>query len=351
MPLFDLHFVCLPACTDRALVDTLFCRVITDLIQEATQTKVAIDDATDAMYNAAEATHHTEQKKDVAMQMSSTFESNLFDFHGGSAPAPAPSTALYSQAPAVTRQPTDDAAIVPVVQTVSSDVEDANEDNNDLAKTAVAPATAPSQAPALAQQYQATSYPAPATTPQRYQAPGPAPQHQAPPTPQYQQPLAGFGQPASAQPSPQLARPGAMGVHPRQISHGFDVGSLMGGSADPLPTDNGFSPAARATSSSADFGYEDEEMFQRVEDMKKKAERAAEAARDAEVAHQKLVNEADELRGDADKAEANARSLKAAASEKAEKKGRFGRKSGDQKKINVSDHFNACVAQATDDCC
>lgn len=307
--------------TDQAWI-SLFCRVIVDLIQEAKETKAAIDDATEAMQNAAEASHHTEQKRTAAMQMSTSFESNLFDFNGGSAPAPvpapAPATDLYSQTHVAPPKPVESAAFL-MVQTVSSDAEQDHEDDQKSPIPVAAPAPAPIP----------TSAPFPQPTEHRYQAP---------PTPQYQQPLV-HTQPRSTQPSPQLARPGVVGTHnPRQLS-GFDVGSLMGGSAEPLPvsTDNGFSPAARATSSSADFGYEDEEMFKNVEELKKKAERAAEAARDAEVAHQKLINEADELRSDADKAEASARSLKAAAVEK--KGGLFGRKGGDKKKMNVSLRF------------
>ena len=294
-------------------VVSLFFRVIADLLKEATETKVAIEDATNAIQNAAEASHHTEHKKNVAMEMTTSFESNLFDFNGESAPAPALGTVgLYGQTPPPPSKPVDEAPAMQMVQTVSSDAGEAKEEQSkEYGQTAPVPSTAFSQAP---------------PTPQRYQAP---------PTPQYQQqPLV---QPISAQPSPQVTRPGALGAQqPRQVSHGFDVGSLMGGSADMLPgsNDEGFSPAARATSSSADFGYEDEEMYQNVEELKKKAERAAEAARDAEVGHQKLMNEADELRGDADRAEANARSLKAAAAET--KGGRFGRKGGDKKKMNVS---------------
>ena len=110
----------------------------------------------------------------------------------------------------------------------------------------------------------------------------------------------------------------------------------MGGSAEPLPAsdESGFTPTARAASRSADFGYDDEDTFQEVEAMKRNAERAAETARDAEAAHSRLLAEANELRNDADKSEATARSLKAAASET--KKKRFGRSGGDKKKMLVS---------------
>ena len=289
-----------------------------DLIQEAQETKTAIEDATAAMQNANTLSHHTERKKDEAMQMSSNFESNLFDFHGGTTSAPAAATSggydMYESH--LASKPT--AASIPVVQTVSSEDQEGadkpgqNDDSSDDGQELFSneyrqPAPVPSMNVGLQQ-----------------------PQSSAPPTPHYEQPSV-HSRPPSAQPT----RPNAMGHQPRQSSLGFNPEFIMGGSAEPLPggADTGMSPAARTKSSSADFGYDDEELFQAVEEMKKKAELAAEAARDAEAAHQKLLNEADELRADADSAEATARSLKAAAAEK--KKGRFGRGTGDKKKISV----------------
>lgn len=349
------------------------CSVITDLIQEAKETKDAIEETTGAMKSTAENSQQREEMKNDAMQMTNNFESNLFEFNGESAPpsaAPAPALDMYSQAPASVSnkysqspapnvygqvkapkpQPTEEGNNTLLVQTVSSDAEEAKEkeENNDDAAElfsnehggpAPIPESSWSQAPTGQPAYQAPPTPsrAPASQQMQQQYQEAPQQYQAPPTPQLMQPPA-YSHPQSAQPSPSIARPGAVGSqhHPRQSSLGFDVGSLMGGSAQPLPEsgDSGFSPAARTKSSSADFGYEDEEMFQQVEELKRKAESAAQTARDAEATHQRMMNEADELRADADKAEANARSLKAAAAEK--KSGRFGRKGGDKKKLNVS---------------
>lgn len=304
--------------------------MIIDLIHEAQETKTAIDDATAAMQSANVASHHTERKKKEAMQMSSNFENNLLDFHG------APDSTPIIQQPIIQQDHAVPPAIAtgsqdlysnyslsqpPVVQTVSSeDQEDGNKERNDDDSddgqelfsneySRPAPVPAPEPVPAMTQPQQRMS---------------------APPTPQYEQPSV-YSRPPSTQPN----RPNALGHQPRQTSAGFNPEFIMGGSAEPLPSgaDTGISPAARSKSSSADFGYEDEELFQNVEEMKKKAELAAEAARDAEAAHQKLLNEAEELRADADKAEATARSLKAATAEK--KKGRFGRGGGDKKKLSV----------------
>lgn len=313
------------------------CSVISDLIKEAKETKEAIDEATEAIQNANVSSHHTEQKKNEAMAMSTNFESNLFDFHGGEAPAPAaphqqPATAssplpdMYPSQPPAPAQSMPPPENIHMVQTVSSDDQDGGNDapeedddapelfSNEYRQPEPVPAPEPAPAPAMVQ------------PPQQH--------YQAPPTPQYQQPQI-YSQPSSAQPSPNVGRPNAMEHHNRQSSLGFNPAFIMGGSAEPLPdtTEAGISPAARTKSSSADFGYEDEELFHDVEEMKKSAERAAAAARDAEAAHQRLVNEANELREDADKAEATARSLKASAAEK--KKGRFGRSGGDKKKILV----------------
>lgn len=282
-----------------------------DLIQEAQETKTAIEDATVAMQNANSVSHHTEQKKEEAIQMSSTFESNLFDFHGDAAPAPAATTSggydMFDSH--LASKPANG---IPLVQTVNSEDQenaghhdDDSDDGQELFSNEYRqPAPQPTMNFGIQQQ-----------------------QTSAPPTPNYEHPSVN-SRPPSAQP----VRPNAVGHQPRQASLGFNADFIMGGSAEPLP-ETGMSPAARTKSSSADFGYEDEELFQAVEEMKKKAELAAEAARDAEAAHQKLLNEADELRADADRAEATARSLKAAAAEK--KKGRFGRAAGDKKKLSV----------------
>merc|ERR1712238_579295 len=75
--------------------------------------------------------------------------------------------------------------------------------------------------------------------------------------------------------------------------------------------------------SSGEYGYDDQ-AFEIVEEMKKKAKKADKNARNNEAASRKLAADAEELRNDADKTEENARSLMAAAEEK--KKGRFGGK-------------------------
>lgn len=307
--------------------------VLTDLIGEARDTKTAIDEAASAMQNASVAPHAVAQKHEEAVEMSNNFESNLLGF-GAPTPAPAaqptlsfdssaPGMASYSQPPAAQPAP---GGPMPVVQTVSSDDEDAKAKANANAPELFSndypePTPAP---PAAQHQYMAPPTP-------QYQQPPVAPgQTSAPPTPQYQQP------PVSANPTPQLDRPNAMGFHNRQASAGFNSDFIMGGSAEPLPasSETGFTPTSRAASKSADFGYDDEDTFQNVEDLKRQAERAAETARDAEAAHSRLLAEANELRDDADKAEATSRSLKAAGNEK--KKGRFGRKGNDKKKIMVS---------------
>jgi len=313
--------------------------VIIDLIQEAQETKIAIEDATAAMKSANVTSHHMERKRNEAIQMTSNFESNLLDFHGGSAPAPAvqldfsappkdTSTGQIFFGSTVMSPPSSS---IPVVQTVSSEEQEGDDkghhdDDSDGEELFSNEYGRPAP----------VSVPEPALVVEQSQ-----PRISAPPTPQYEQPTV-----YSRPPSTQSSRPNALGHQPRQSSLGFNPDFIMGGSAEPLPdaAGTGISPAARSKSSSADFGYEDEELFQNVEELKKKAELAAETARDAEAAHQKLLNEADELRADADKAEATARSLKAAAAEK--KKGRFGMGGGDKKKL--SREYDRAVEDAQD---
>ena len=64
-------------------------RVLAGLIQEATETKAAIDEATDAIQNGVN--HHPvfEEKKQDALNKSNTFENNLFGYDAG---VPQPST-------------------------------------------------------------------------------------------------------------------------------------------------------------------------------------------------------------------------------------------------------------------
>jgi len=229
---------------------------------------------------------------------------------------------------------------------------------------------------AVPPQQEAGGYPPPAAVPPQqeaggYGAPAPMPPQQQmggypAPAPLPQVPEAG-GYPAAMPPQQQtplqqrqMAAPG----HVRNSS-GFDEGFLMGGSAEPIPQDtsrdnDNFSVAARSVASTGTYGY-DEGAYEIVENMKKKAKKADGAARDAEAAHRKLAAEADELRTDADRAEANARSLAAQAAppDDKKKKGRFGggsKKKGKKAKEEaeqaakdaalIKSHFMAIQSQA-----
>ncbi|KAL3940112.1 MAG: hypothetical protein SGBAC_005273 [Bacillariaceae sp.] len=102
----------------------------------------------------------------------------------------------------------------------------------------------------------------------------------------------------------------------------------MGGFAPPPGGGGVYGAAAAATaiaeSSAAPSPPPDNSAaVAQLEELKKKYKGAQEIASAAAASHIKLAQEADELRGDADKAEANARSLRASADEK-KKKGRFG---------------------------
>ena len=148
-----------------------------------------------------------------------------------------------------------------------------------------------------------------------------------------QQEQAAFSRQATAQTTPIQQRPMATEGHRRNVS-GFESGFVMGGAAQPIPQEtiqenDTFSHISRSVASTGGYGY-DEQAYEAVEGLKKKAKTADSAARDAEAAHRKLAAEADELRTDADRAEANARSLSAQArpDEKGKKK-RFG---GNKKK-------------------
>ncbi|KAL3925525.1 MAG: hypothetical protein SGILL_000343 [Bacillariaceae sp.] len=278
--------------------------VLTDLISEAQQTKDAINGATASIENANQ--HHAamDAQKQDAMNKSDVFESNLFGYEeSGTAMGEAPSPAQTRSAPEGFNNEPSGGIPLP-------------------AENAPLPALgAPASEPAT-DMYAQYSAPAPAQleappTPQRYEAP-PTPQRQMVPAQPQQQ----------SQPTPtNLSRPPAVAGHNRQSS-GFDSGFVMGGSAPPLPDPSSapdqasMSSAARAHSSSGDYGFEDEEAFRIVEDMKKKAEGAAAAARDAEAASSRVASVADELRSDADKADANARTLRAKADEKKDR--RFG---------------------------
>lgn len=166
--------------------------------------------------------------------------------------------------------------------------------------------------------------------------PMPPPGHPVPqpmPTPQTQQAYMPQQTPV-ATPQYGLARPSV--DHNRKESVGGFAGDwVMGGTAPPPEAAGGVYEAAAAATAAAETNQpsDNSEALAKLEDLKKKLKAAQELASDSAASHIKLAQEADELRGDADKAEANARSLRASADEK--KKGRFGG-SNKKKAMNVS---------------
>ena len=202
------------------------------------------------------------------------------------------------------------------------------------------PAENPQQQYEPPQEQQQYQPPAPEQQ-QQYQPPAPEQQqqqYQAPPPQQYpyqqQQPPQTYDAPHELPQQELKAEAPTPGHHTRVSSMtGFNTDMVMGGEATPLPPDAGpmgMASPARAHSGSGVFGYEDGEL-EKIEEMKKKVQAAKETADDAEKANHKLQAEAQELRNDADKSEATARSLRAAASEK--KKGAFGGGSSKKKKM------------------
>lgn len=385
---------------------------MTGLIGEATETKAAIEDATESMQNvAASNVYHHEQaheQKETALEKTETFESNLFGFDNGpSGSMPPPSQSFDSRSIPDQQVPMSNSVDIsllnlppsspqahfpeiPMVSTVSTDGEMMNEGQavdpnapimfeNELGSPAL-DARGPSPMPFPAQEQSRGPSPMPPPAQQQQQAPPPQqPQPVEMPTPQplpqYQQALPPGGQPQSmgiptpnpgqqyhqmppqgahphALPTPQppqqymqqsnspiptpqygLARPKAVADHSRKESvGGFGSDFVMGGSA--LPPEGGgvYGAAAAATAEVSGSGHNPADLA-RVEELRSKARAAQETANDAAAAHIRLAQEADELRGDADKAEAGARTLRAAADEK--KKGRFG--AGKKKSLNVSE--------------
>jgi hypothetical protein len=126
----------------------------------------------------------------------------------------------------------------------------------------------------------------------------------------------------------------AVADHNRKESVGGFGGDSMGGSAPPLG-EGGVYRAAAAATQAVESSNNSAELTA-VEELKSKARAAQETASDAAAAHIKLAQEADELRGDADKAEASSRSLRAASDEK--RKGRFGA-GKNKKQLNVSERL------------
>lgn len=207
------------------------------------------------------------------------------------------------------------------------------------------PAPQYQQAPPPGGQPQSMGIPTPNPAQQYQQMPPPAAQQYQQMPPEAQQPLPTPQPPQqymqrSASPiaTPQygLSRPMAVADHNRKESvGGFGGDFVMGGSAPPLGGGGVYSAAAAATQAVESSEHPAELAV--VEELKSKARVAQETANDAAAAHIKLAQEADELRGDADKAEASSRSLRAASDEK--RKGRFGA-AGKKKQMNVSERLS-----------
>jgi hypothetical protein len=362
--------------------------VLTELIGEAQQTAGAIEDATETILSANQAVANatTEMQYNQVGESNDLYGAPMTQFNQGQEqghlPTPQPQRPLVESFMGMpgdddanltpgSRNSTHSAQNTPSRSSIpetgfagASPMPASDSYNND---TALAPSSSADQPTSMYANYGApppASYPDPQ---QNYGAPPPAsypdPQQNygAPPPASYPDPQQNYGAPAAAaaaynmgpaqvqqqqqhQLSPtNIDRPNALGSHNRQLS-GFNAEYLMGGAAPPIEPDatdteqqhhqqqqEAFSVAARSHASSGDYGYDDQ-AFEIVDEMKKKARQADKAAREAEVASRKLAAEADELRNDADKAEAMSRSLQAASEEK--KKGRFG--GGKKKKLQES---------------
>ena len=196
--------------------------------------------------------------------------------------------------------------------------------------------------PTPPQQYQQPPPPAAGGDPSAIPTPNPAQAyHQMPPaaagypqaTPQQQQAYMSQQTPVA---TPQFGIPRPPVDHNRKESvGGFGGDWVMGGTVSTTGAVGGVYEAAAAATAHAEVpgAPDNSEAAAKVEELRKKLKAAQEIASDAAATHIKLAQEADELRGDADKAEANARGLRA-ASEKKEKK-RFGGNSK-KKAMNVS---------------
>jgi hypothetical protein len=298
---------------------------MTDLLSEAGETKSAIEGAHETIQSAHDAVHshavaHHETKQ--AVQQNNAFESNLFGFDNGAAelnPGSYHSTA--------NRPPTNS------YDNFSHDGL-SYDGSHHQAPAAAAPVP---HIPSTVQEHQ----PPPAPVQTRSLPPPPVQTHQQYETPQ----VASYGSEMSnpEEPRQQLVPQEAPAPAPKHGHHsrvssvgGFTADYVMGGAAVPLPFDGGvLSPPSQSQSKSSTYGY-DEEAMQHVEMLNKMVKAAQETANDAEKVHRKMTEECDELRTDADRAEATARGLRVATQEK--KKGRFGG-GGKNKKTAVRNSF------------
>ena len=296
--------------------------VLTELISEAKETADAIDGATETIRTTAEV-----QSNPVAET------ADLFDMSQpqyASAPQPGPEGFANEFA----APPTDAMGMAGGVASISSPPPQPAGD-------ILAPGGAPHQQPPQ----QRSPQQMPQQQPPLQQMPIP----ETPSGPREEQPAMMYANYAAAAPPPQggyqapvpqqqtpVPQRQAQMLSPIRQPSGFASGFVMGGAATAIPQktpegrqhDDDVSQAARSYASTGDYGYDDKD-FEIVENMKKKAASADGAALDAEAASRKLAAEADELRTDADRADANSRTLAAAAGEK--KKGRF--KGGKKKKM------------------
>ena len=310
-------------------------RVLADLISEANDTKTAIDEAHTSIKYAIEADHDhahkvAERHHEQAVRQSDIFESNLFGFDGGVPASAPPAKNDYNAPPSMNMLGPSQTS-----KTTSRDnfsVEDDDDDDDGIEDVGPHQGSVnqkyPSQQtlPAVAMGSTVDH----SASGERKNGPNPFDDHKD----ESQQQKQIFSQDMNQLEPPQVQRQAYShgGHHYRNSSLGFAADFVMGGAAAPMSQSGGFSPPAATTSEKGNYGCDDEEALSNVAELKKKASAAQETARDAEAAYKKLAAEADELRTDADKAEATVRSLRAAASEL--KKGAFG--GGKKKKIMVS---------------
>jgi len=327
--------------------------VLTELISEANQTKDAIESATETIQaaGAAAATasppvNYNNQVAesvdlfDMGEPMTPGIERSGFQNEFGAGNTTGGFTGGMASVPSST--PAEQQQQAPVEDTSANSPGTPTYQQPPVEHYQQPPeAGGPPPTPTMHSNYAAVPTPAP------YPAASPMPERS--PVPQRSQQK----QPRQHPTPTNTNRPALANMHQ---SSGFDSGFLMGGQAEMISQDadaDNFSVAAHSIASTGGYGYDDE-TFEIVEGMKKKAKRADGAARDAERASSKLSAEASELRSDADRAEANYRSLVAAFEEK--KKGRFG--GGKKKKMKegaeqagkdateIKQHFEKVQARA-----
>jgi hypothetical protein len=282
-------------------MNCLFFSVILDMIRESRETKAAIDEATALVQKA----------KEVALSAAPVNVSRQADLFGGDL------FGFDSATPSAA--PVDDSGDDDSRKTPSED----NMEGHDSAPHQNAFSAA--REPVAAPQYMSAQAPAPSL----------------PAVTTVESSDVSVGQEDTeheemfSRPPPEP--PIVMFGHSRRDSNPFDSDLVMGGAPPPNQT---ISPLATTFSNASNFDHEDEdetegqdgEDLKTVDAIKRKLALAEETARDASVAHRKLMAEYEELRRDVEQAEAHASTLKAQADEK--KRGTFG--GGKKKKLLVS---------------